>query len=128
MREPALSPLQAACAGAMNPVVMKLLASVDALHADTSQRDKRDKEMTKAMTANTAAIKKRAKVEEVSIGSHRCHALDLPPLSNMPLLLYSNALSGALFVAAGQRCAHIILSRPLRCCPFLQGSPLNTSS
>ena len=64
MREPALSPLQAAYAGAINPV-MKLLASVDALHANTSQCDK--------------------------------HVLHLPPLYNVPLLLYSNALSGALY-------------------------------
>lgn len=62
--------LRLAITGQLNPVMMQLLASVDALKSSTAARNKRDREFSKVMAANTAVMKKLAKVE-VSSG-HTC--------------------------------------------------------
>ena len=50
-------------AGPINPVLMQLAASVDALNASASARNKRDKEYAQGLAANTAAMKKLARAE-----------------------------------------------------------------
>ena len=54
--------LRLAIAGQLNPVMMQLLASVDALKSSIAARNKRDREFSKVMATNTAVMKKLAKV------------------------------------------------------------------
>ena len=50
-------------AGGLNPAIMKLTATVDALHASATAHNRRNQQFGKALAENTAAVKKLAKVE-----------------------------------------------------------------